>query len=400
MRRQTATSGINPAGSSRALRLDPLSLPLRFDAHDTRADGSVRKIELHRERVVLRRAVQGMRMAVNIRVSDFLGVGLARPRRRAGADAGASRSLAFDSAAGLFRCRRDRIRLADLERDLRASAIAGRQGFANPPPAAAATTPSAAAARNSWCAAAPATCSTRRTFTPANARSSQGIDPTATHAVVIPRAGGGSSTLQPIDLIISISGILDRPVKPGDDSGDCSRSASRPKFCNQPCPRNQRAQGRPGARRTRGLAGCCKKICCLRAYRFSGEPPAFPAQWLYGLYEIVLVTGFLATIASFGFRFRQLDASTGASDPNDFAVRKCRARQSQHQRPSLPAPRLRRWPTPLWWDRMAGVMAVICPTGPAIYFYAKGWTGFGDLPVGLLCRRRQRHLLVAGARES
>ncbi|MFX8820832.1 hypothetical protein ABTM55_18865, partial [Acinetobacter baumannii] len=24
--------------------------------------------------------------------------------------------------------------------------------------------------------------------------------------------------------------------------------------------------------------------------------PAFPAQWLYGLYEIVLVTGFLATI--------------------------------------------------------------------------------------------------------
>ena len=76
MRRQTATSGINPAGSSRALRLDPLSLPLRFDAHDTRADGGVRNIELHRERVVLRRAVKGMRMAVNISVCDFLGIGL------------------------------------------------------------------------------------------------------------------------------------------------------------------------------------------------------------------------------------------------------------------------------------------------------------------------------------
>jgi hypothetical protein len=76
VRRQTATSGINPAGSSRALRLDPLSLPLRFDAHDTRADGGVRNIELHRERVVLRRAVQGMRMAVNINVRDFLGVAL------------------------------------------------------------------------------------------------------------------------------------------------------------------------------------------------------------------------------------------------------------------------------------------------------------------------------------
>ena len=76
MRRQTATSGINPAGSSRALRLDPLSLPLSFDAQDARADGGVRQIELHRERVVLRRAVQGMQMAVKIRVSDFLGVAL------------------------------------------------------------------------------------------------------------------------------------------------------------------------------------------------------------------------------------------------------------------------------------------------------------------------------------
>ena len=76
MRRQTATSGITPAGSSRALRLDPLSLPVSFQAHDTRADGGVRRIELHRERVVLHRAVHGMRMAVNVRVSDFLGVAL------------------------------------------------------------------------------------------------------------------------------------------------------------------------------------------------------------------------------------------------------------------------------------------------------------------------------------
>jgi hypothetical protein len=97
VRRQTATSGINPAGggrpqggephyiarrspipagSSRALRLDPLSLPLSFHAHDTRADGGVRRVELHRERVVLHRAIKGMRMAINVRVSDFLGVAL------------------------------------------------------------------------------------------------------------------------------------------------------------------------------------------------------------------------------------------------------------------------------------------------------------------------------------
>jgi Family of unknown function (DUF6101) len=76
VRRQTATSGINPAGSSRALRLDPLSLPVSFDAHDSRADGGVRHIEIHRERVVLRRAIHGMRMAVNVRVRDFIGVAL------------------------------------------------------------------------------------------------------------------------------------------------------------------------------------------------------------------------------------------------------------------------------------------------------------------------------------
>jgi hypothetical protein len=58
------------------MRLDPLSLPVRFEAHDTRADGGVRNIELHRERVVLRRALHGMQMAVNVRVCDFLGVAL------------------------------------------------------------------------------------------------------------------------------------------------------------------------------------------------------------------------------------------------------------------------------------------------------------------------------------
>jgi hypothetical protein len=76
VRRQTAKSGINPAGSSRALRLDPLSLPVSFTAHDIRADGGTRQVELHRERVVLRRAVHGMRMAINVRVNDFLGIAL------------------------------------------------------------------------------------------------------------------------------------------------------------------------------------------------------------------------------------------------------------------------------------------------------------------------------------
>ena len=58
-----------------------------------------------------------------------------------------------------------------------------------------------------------------------------------------------------------------------------------------------------------------------RAYRFGGITPAFPAQWLYGLYEFAPVTGFLATVIPGSFRSRELDASTGASGPHDFTVR-------------------------------------------------------------------------------
>lgn len=76
MRRQI-TGGVNPAGSSRLeRRLDPLSLPASFEARDTRADGGVRRVEIRRDRVTLHRAVRGMNMAINIRMSEFLGVAL------------------------------------------------------------------------------------------------------------------------------------------------------------------------------------------------------------------------------------------------------------------------------------------------------------------------------------
>lgn len=64
------------AGSGRALRLDPFGLPVRFCASDAAADGRVRDIELHRERVVLRRSLAGMRMALNMPVAAFNGVSL------------------------------------------------------------------------------------------------------------------------------------------------------------------------------------------------------------------------------------------------------------------------------------------------------------------------------------
>ncbi len=64
------------AGSSRGLRLDPFSLPVRFEAADEAADEQRRIVELHRERVVLRRSVRGMRMAVNMPIAAFRGVAI------------------------------------------------------------------------------------------------------------------------------------------------------------------------------------------------------------------------------------------------------------------------------------------------------------------------------------
>jgi len=69
-------SGGCPAGSSRALRLDPFALPVRFAASDAAADERVRDVELHRERVVVRRSLRGMRMALNLPVSSFAGISL------------------------------------------------------------------------------------------------------------------------------------------------------------------------------------------------------------------------------------------------------------------------------------------------------------------------------------
>jgi hypothetical protein len=69
-------AGRNAAGSSRALRLDPFSLPVRFEAADDAADERRRIVDLHRERVVLRRSVRGMRMAVNVPLCTYRGVAI------------------------------------------------------------------------------------------------------------------------------------------------------------------------------------------------------------------------------------------------------------------------------------------------------------------------------------
>jgi hypothetical protein len=83
-----SAGGAKPAGSGRALRLDPLALPVRFRAADADADGRVRLVELYRDEVILRRSVRGLRMAVSLPIATFRGVAM-RLMPPHGADAGA-----------------------------------------------------------------------------------------------------------------------------------------------------------------------------------------------------------------------------------------------------------------------------------------------------------------------
>jgi hypothetical protein len=64
------------AEGMRELRLDPMTLPVRFSAFDGGADGRVRLVEVHRERVILRRAVRGIRMSLSVPLASFLGVSI------------------------------------------------------------------------------------------------------------------------------------------------------------------------------------------------------------------------------------------------------------------------------------------------------------------------------------
>lgn len=64
------------AGSSRPTRLDPFSLPVRFEAADEAADERLCIIDLHRERLLRRRCVRGMPMALNLPLSAFRGIAI------------------------------------------------------------------------------------------------------------------------------------------------------------------------------------------------------------------------------------------------------------------------------------------------------------------------------------
>src|SRR4249920_3414595 len=123
---------------------------------------------------------------------------------------------------------------------------------------------------------------------------------------------------------------------------ECDFAISRhvlPEVCIFVCPlRKQRAQGRPGARCTRGL------VCKVRnknAHEHTGSAGASRPSLRSGFtayFVLSPVNGSFATVAAQGVNLAQLDASTAASGPHDFAVRFSHPRQSWRPRPPQPVP--------------------------------------------------------------
>jgi hypothetical protein len=189
------------------------------------------------------------------------------------------------------------------------------------------------------------------------------------HTPVIPRGGGRSSTPRPIVLVIGVSGILDHPLS-RVMTIECASTFSRrdaPGVLQENLTLSNRGRREDRVRAAPAVSCAIAQNKVHMSIQVSGEHTGLPCAMALRLTSCSpRRTGFVVTVA-FGWS-RKLDASVAASGPHDFTVRNNSARLTPPSRPPLPAPRLRRWPTPLWWDRMAGVVHLICPTRPAIYF--------------------------------
>src|ERR1019366_4658056 len=123
----------------------------------------------------------------------------------------------------------------------------------------------------------------------------------------------------------------DSNIKQREDTASHSRGAIGPSFASSALER-KRAQGKPGARCTRGLV--CKQVV-KNAHEHTGpaEASGFPCAMGYGLFRALPGDrAFLPPSLRETFASRELDASVGAPGPHGFAVRLSHARQSQLSR--------------------------------------------------------------------
>jgi hypothetical protein len=112
-----------------------------------------------------------------------------------------------------------------------------------------------------------------------------------------------------------------------------------PEVCQKfPYPLNQRAQGIPGARCTRGLVRNSAQKKRTRAYRFSGGNPAFPAQWFTAYFVLSPVIGLVCHRRRRKFISANLTPASRRQDHTTSPSARQRSRLQRRLRPPHPAP--------------------------------------------------------------
>jgi hypothetical protein len=154
-----------------------------------------------------------------------------------------------------------------------------------------------------------------------------------------------------------------------------SRDEIRPSFASFFTLTRRRAQGRPGARCTRGLV-CKQQI--ENAHEHTGSAEAIRPSLRDGVtayFALSPVTGFFATVISRMSPPAKLGASIGAPGPHDFAVRFARARQSRTSRPPHLTATFVTIASRPSFGRDAPIKITDLPDGLSEIFGAKDWAG-------------------------
>jgi hypothetical protein len=128
-----------------------------------------------------------------------------------------------------------------------------------------------------------------------------------------------------------------------------------PEFCFVATPMKNRGRREDRVRAAPAVSRAkCTSQKRTRAYRFSGNTPAFPAQWFYGLLRAL--PGDRAFLPPSPSRIapQELDTSVGVSGPHDFAVRVNVVRLATHPASTASRPAFVTIASrPSVWDGMA-----------------------------------------------
>jgi len=158
----------------------------------------------------------------------------------------------------------------------------------------------------------------------------------------MPREGGVSSTPRFIGSIAAASGILDRPptrVTTSEYGIAFSRRDLRPRLASVTLENRGRREDRVRA----APAVSCAVAHKERAHEHTGPAESIRPSLRNGFtayFELSPVNGSFATVApQEALLPKELDASTAASGPHDFAVRFMRARLLRTSRPPHPTAR-------------------------------------------------------------